>query len=337
MQVARTVRRSIALSWLSLMPLACAPSPEASCGDARPAELRLPLVTLDQNLLEGARSCPRAYTSELATLTGMANKLVGAPVVSVVQKTKLPASGDIHDYYSIGRYYWPDPHSPDGLPYINRDGDVNPEVDSSAYDKHASDVFFGNVQTLSLAYFYTRQERYADAAMAQIRAWLIDPNTRMNPEVSYGSAIPGESDGRSFGIVELVRFHEILDAAALLSDSSAQTEADREALRAWMASYGDWLKTSVFGATEHAAQNNHGSWYDVQRVAIGQLLEARDDVLSQLEAVKQARIDVQITADGELPLEAARADGWYYSCYGLLALIELADVGARLGVDLWNY
>lgn len=321
---------------LTLTPSACAPTSDSTCGELQPRALRSPLVTLDQELMELARSCPQAYASELATLKGSADKLVDTPVVSVVQKTKLPASGDIHDYYSIGRYFWPDPASPSGLPYINRDGEVNPEVDSGAYDKRASNAFFGKMRTLSLAYFYRRHEPYAEAAMAQLRTWFIDPATRMNPSINYAASVPGLVDGRSFGIVELVRFHEVLDAIALLSDSRAQTEEDRAALRAWMSSYDEWLETSPFGRKEGTANNNHGSWYDVQRIAIAQFLGRRDDVMRRLEAVKQ-RIDVQVDASGGLPLEASRAEGWYYSCYGLEAMVELADIGARFGVDLWNY
>ncbi len=34
----------------------------------------------------------------------------------------IPPSGDKHDYASMGPYWWPDPNTPDGLPYIRRDG-----------------------------------------------------------------------------------------------------------------------------------------------------------------------------------------------------------------------
>ena len=46
---------------------------------------------------------------------------------SVMDKKLVPPSGNKHDYISIGRYWWPDPTKPDGLPYIRRDGQSNPE------------------------------------------------------------------------------------------------------------------------------------------------------------------------------------------------------------------
>src|SRR5438045_3350128 len=43
--------------------------------------------------------------------------------------TKFPArlsEGGLNDFYSNGDYWWPDPAKPDGLPYIQRDGESNP-------------------------------------------------------------------------------------------------------------------------------------------------------------------------------------------------------------------
>src|SRR5512142_174353 len=52
---------------------------------------------------------------------------LGAGPFSVIQKSRVPPSGDKHDYLSFGPYWWPDPKKPNGLPYIRRDGEVNPE------------------------------------------------------------------------------------------------------------------------------------------------------------------------------------------------------------------
>jgi Alginate lyase len=35
------------------------------------------------------------------------------------------SAGGLHDYFSEGDYWWPDPKNPDG-PYIQRDGQSNP-------------------------------------------------------------------------------------------------------------------------------------------------------------------------------------------------------------------
>src|SRR5262249_1738075 len=51
---------------------------------------------------------------------------------SVVEKELTPPSGDKHDYMSIAPYWWPNPNRSSGLPYIRRDGQINPERDQTS-------------------------------------------------------------------------------------------------------------------------------------------------------------------------------------------------------------
>src|SRR6266536_2331152 len=60
-------------------------------------------------------------------LVGAAERAMGITALSVMQKKQIPPSGNKHDYMSTAPYYWPDPTKPGGLPYINRDGEMNPE------------------------------------------------------------------------------------------------------------------------------------------------------------------------------------------------------------------
>ncbi len=57
-----------------------------------------------------------------------ADKLLSLPNPTVIDKGMTPPSGDKHDYISMGRYWWPNPDTPDGLPYVRRDGESNPEL-----------------------------------------------------------------------------------------------------------------------------------------------------------------------------------------------------------------
>jgi hypothetical protein len=65
----------------------------------------------------------------LACLFDAADKALREKPFSVVEKTTLPPSGDRHDYLSLAPYAWPDPRRPSGLPYLIRDGEINPERD----------------------------------------------------------------------------------------------------------------------------------------------------------------------------------------------------------------
>ena len=55
-----------------------------------------------------------------------AKNALDAKPTSVVEKNRTAASGDKHDYLSLAPYWWPDPDKEDGLPWIRRDGEVNP-------------------------------------------------------------------------------------------------------------------------------------------------------------------------------------------------------------------
>src|SRR5580698_1413289 len=85
-----------------------------------------------------------------------ADKLLSYKPVSVMDKTGLPPSGDKHDYMSIAPYFWPDPSKPDGLPYINKDGQHNPE---SSDERNTNGPAFArmsrDVETLALAWYFT--------------------------------------------------------------------------------------------------------------------------------------------------------------------------------------
>ena len=68
------------------------------------------------------------YATAYQALQAEADKLLDVQPLSVMMKEKVPASGNKHDYMSQARYYWPDPTKPDGLPYVSRDGESNPEL-----------------------------------------------------------------------------------------------------------------------------------------------------------------------------------------------------------------
>jgi hypothetical protein len=314
-------------------------------------------VTLSTSAPEPAPHLPRAFTlspqglarakarlqaGDAALLPAWervrreAAKALRAGPFSVMQKTKLPPSGDKHDYFSLAPYYWPDPNKPDGLPYVNRDGHVNPEsklgTDSKPFDR-----MVWAVRTLALAYGLTGDETYAQHAAMLLRTWFLDPATRMNPHLDYGQVMPGTNAGRAAGVIELHVLVDAIDAAGLLESSPAWTVDDRKAMTAWCESYLHWLQTGPFGRKEAAAKNNHGTWYDAQVATLALYLGRGNVAREVLQQSAQRRIEAQIEPDGSQPRELARTRSFHYSLLNLRGLCTLASLGEGLGVDLWRY
>ncbi|HUS11667.1 MAG TPA: alginate lyase family protein, partial [Pyrinomonadaceae bacterium] len=265
-----------------------------------------------------------------------ANKSLAAKPIAVTdKKTLLPPSKDPHDYFSLSPYWWPDPSKPDGLPYIRRDGVTNPESKKDL-DQPRIAAMGDRVHTLALAYYFTRDERYAQAAAKQVRAWFLDPATKMNPHLRFSQLVLGNPEERGSGIIDTRWFVETVDAVGLLQGSKSWTAADQAALKQWFAAYLKWLLESPNGAHERAAKNNHGSWYAAQTATyamfIGDSARAK-----QIAEDAKARIGWQMKPDGNQPEELARTRSFHYSNFNVEALSRVAEIGRKLGVDVWNY
>ncbi|HVZ30059.1 MAG TPA: alginate lyase family protein [Asticcacaulis sp.] len=256
---------------------------------------------------------------------------------SVMDKARVPPSGDKHDYMSIGPYWWPDPAKSDGLPYIRRDGETNPERLNDVYDNARMGRFSHDVSVLALAYYYGGDERYARKAAELLRAWFLDPATRMNPNLDFAQGVPGVSNGRPTGIIDTTSLLPVVEAIGLLAPSPALTAADRKGLEAWFGDYVTWLVDSEGGKGEDAAENNHGIWYDAQLSRFALFARKPDVARKVVEAFARRRIDLEFAADGTLPLEIARTRSLHYSIYALQAAYDVASVADCLGTDLWNY
>jgi hypothetical protein len=252
---------------------------------------------------------------------------------SVVRKDDIPPSGDKHDYMSRPPYWWPNPATSDGLPFVRRDGEVYPP--SRTGDVRTLEEMAETVQTLALGYFYLGEERVAARAALLLREFFLDPATAMHPHLRYAQLIPGRTEVRGFGIIDTRILPRVCDAALLLVGSPAWTGKDMAGLRAWFSAYLDWLLDSPEGRQEQAAKNNHGTWYDAQ-VAGYALFCGRRDVARQALDRFSDRLAAQIAPDGAQPLELVRTKSLGYSIMNLEAYFSLMLLGDRLGRDLWR-
>ena len=296
------------------------------------------LVTIDFNQLakskEKLQKNDTEYTKPLDQLKADAEKALKFKPVSVMNKTDLPPSGDKHDYMSIAPYWWPNPNTANGVPYVRRDGEINPEVKNFP-DKVVLPGLSASIYHLSLAYYFTGKEAYAEHASKLIRVWFLDEATKMNPNLKYAQSVKGVTDGRAEGVIDTRHFMHIMDAIQLLRESKAWTKKDQQGMEAWVKEFIYWLGSSTIGTEEKNAPNNHGVWYDAQLLAYAGFL--RDTSLIRTIYTRVlTRLDQEMDAQGSFPLEMRRTTSLHYSVFILNAYNSLATRFQQLGLDLWQ-
>ena len=312
----------------------------ASCiASAYSAQRSVDLVCFDYASLveirKEVKSGKDEYQDAYKKLLGQANNLLDVTPLTVVDGHK-PPSGDKHDFYAIGKYSWPNPSTQDGMPWIRRDCDVNPEAFGDGFDLERYNKTVAHIKTLSLAWFYSGEERYARKATELLRVWFINPDTKMNPNFNCASALPGVHKGMRIGIIFGVTLIKMVDHVKLLGLSESWTEKDDAALKQWLSDYVTWLLESDFGKKEAMAKDNHGTWYAAQVAAFSLYSENQKQSHAAINIAK-TQISELIGEDGSLPAETKRDWSFHYSIYGLEAFVIVARCAELVGEDLWLY
>lgn len=264
-----------------------------------------------------------------------ADKALQFGPVSVMEKKNDPPSGDKHDYMSLAPYHWPDPSKPNGLPYMRKDGQTNPEV-LEYKDKEYMPQLCEHVHTLALAYYFSEDKMYAEHAAKLLRVWFLDAATRMNPNLNFAQAIKGDNTGRGAGLIDSRHFIKLVDAIGLLQGSSYWKEEDQKGMKQWFSDFLQWMQTSKNGMDEMKAQNNHGAWYDAQRLSLA-LFTGNNDLANKIILNAEDRLDKQMDNDGKFPKEMERTISLHYSVFVMNAFFTIAQMAEKTGIDLWNY
>jgi hypothetical protein len=272
---------------------------------------------------------------EVNLVISKASETLAVKPQSVIDKSFTPPSGSKHDYMSLAPYFWPDPSKPDGLPYIRKDGQHNPEIKKITDHTYLSDLD-NRCKYLALAYYFTGDDKYAAKAKLLLDVWFLNADTKMNPNLNYAQAIRGVNDGRGIGIIETRSLANLADWMGLMAGSRSFTNTDLDKMKTWYNEYLVWLQNSKNGKDEHNAKNNHGTHYDTQ-VAVLALFTGHTTIAKQILESDKKRIAVQIEPDGQQKLELERTNAYGYSTMNLNGWLSLAMLGDKTGVDIGNY
>ena len=272
---------------------------------------------------------------DIASLSKQADQLLDKRIVSVVEKKFTTPCGNPHEYMSMAAYFWPDPAKPSGLPYIRKDGQRNPDNDKVT-DHKGFDDLIKFVTTLSWAYYFTHNEKYAAKGTELCKFWFIDTATYMIPNLNHGQVIMGVDTGRGIGIIDIHLVPELLDAISILETSKSMNKEVARGIHSWFDQFLVWLQTSKNGQEEFKTKNNHKTYYENLTAAIA-LFCGKTETAKKIFNNAKTLMASQIEPDGKQPLELERTNALSYSTFHLKAWFMLSAQAENLGIDLWHY
>ena len=295
-------------------------------------------IKYDVRTLENNRNALRVgdprLTAAYNRLIELANELLLATPPTVTDKTVPPPSGDKRDYTSLSRFWWPNPDTPDGLPYIRRDGVTNPAIND--FDRPRMGKFTHATSVLAWAYFFSGEEKYAKKAVEFLYVWFVNQDTRMNPNMRFGQFVPGRNEGRPMGILDAYGMINVVDALRILETSNVFPEDYQRTIQAWFSEFVYWLETHPNGVGQRASRNNHGTAFDVQMAAFYRFIGRDEDAKRVIVEFPERRIFAQIEPDGRQPLELARTLAFFYSVYNLGKMLDMSEIAQNMNVNLFD-
>jgi hypothetical protein len=256
------------------------------------------------------------------------------PVTITTHRAKLSEGGP-NDFYSNGDYWWPDPTKPDGLPYLQRDGETNPG--NFIAHRLAVRSLRDAVAALAAAYQITGDDRYVTKAVALLRVFFLDSQTRMNPQLKYAQAIPGRSPGRGIGVIDTLHLAEVPLAIAAMQKSPSFPPEVLSGLKQWFRDYTDWMIASTNGQEEARAGNNHAVAFWLQVATFSTLTGDEARLAECRRRFKEVFVPVQMATNGSFPQELRRTKPYGYSIFQLDNMASLCQVLSTPEDNLWTF
>jgi hypothetical protein len=242
------------------------------------------------------------------------------------------SAGGKHDFFSEADYFWPDPKNLDG-PYIDRDGMTNP--DNFVAHRKAMVRLSKIIGALASAYKITGNEAYVKQAVIHLKAWFINAETMMNPNLLYAQAVKGRFTGRNYGIIDSIHLMEVAQGVIVMENAMAPSVV--AGVKKWFAEYTDWLMTSKPGIQEKLTKNNHSTCWAMQVASFAKLCNNNAALDSMRTRYKTVLLPNQMATDGSFPLEMSRTKPYGYSIFNLDAMTMLCQILSTPQDNLWNF
>ena len=244
------------------------------------------------------------------------------------------SSGNKHDFYSEGDYWWPDDKNPNG-PYVRKDGLTNP---ANFTNHREALIHFSQLSgALASAYVLTNDKKYARKLAEHLKAWFVNEDTKMNPNLLYAQAIKGVATGRGIGIIDTVHLVEVTKAIHAIENSGALSVADLATVKLWFTNYLNWITTHEYGIAERDNGNNHSVCWTMQVAAFANLIGDEKTMEFCRNFYKNTLLPNQMDKEGSFPLELKRTKPYGYSLFNLDAMTSICQILSTKNDNLFTY
>jgi hypothetical protein len=263
----------------------------------------------------------------------MADELLNEVPKTITSYHAARSKGGKNDYYSEGRYWWPDSLNMDG-PFIRKDGLAYP----GRFIKHREAVseLGKTISTLTIAAVYSKEKKYTKAILEHIDAWFVKEESRMNSSLLYAQAIKGIVDGRGIGMIDLIVFINIANSIRLLEEKQLIASNELLPVKKWFSDFATWASTHPYGIDEKTNNNNHSTWWGTQVTSYA-LLAGNNKILEEGIEQFKTQLEIQMNEIGAFPSELERTRPSHYTNYNLFAWTAYALLLAENSFEVWEY
>ena len=255
---------------------------------------------------------------------------------SVTDKNGCAPSGDKADYYSGAPYWWPNPETEDGLPYVRRDCDRMPDTElygaeSRRYDRTALQHLIDSVTALTLA----GGEKAHGKAAGLLKHWFLVPASAMKPNMAYAQVRLGHggNTGAPAGLIEARAMALLPDCIGRLEESCALDAEDVEKFKDWFAALLQWFQNAPQAHKERRSNNNHGTNHDLLCISLALFVGDKKRLRNYMTRSLK-RLPLQFALDGDQPAEAMRPHVLHYCTYNLQSWLLAARALSAAGADM---
>jgi len=247
------------------------------------------------------------------------------------------SKGGPNDYYSDADYWWPDPFSNNGFPYIRRDGLINP----NNFNSHRTLLrkINNGIAALATAYKVTNENTYVKKACELLDVFFIQPDSKMNSHTQYSQNIRGqEEQERAMGIIDTIHLIETPLSINILKTSTYFSSSLYNGLSNWFTNYLQWLGLSSKGQKCSEWNNNHASSFYLQRLMFSMVSNTPNNInIFAINKLKEKFISKHMSLNGFFPKETQRTRSYNYSLFQLEIVSLLCYLLTNNNENMWRF